>query len=63
MNMINKHLQSDLTRQMERMRSGSKLKVKRNKRGRSMNNLQVIQQINSKPTNISDTNKEQPINE
>jgi len=63
MNMISKHLQGDLKRQMERMRSGSTLKVKRKKRGRSMNNLQVIQQINNKPTDISDTDKETLNNE
>jgi len=63
MNMISKHLQSDLKREMERMRSGSTLKVKRKKRGRSMNNLQVIQQINNKPTDISDTDKETLNNE
>ena len=59
MNMINKHLQSELSRQMERMRSGSTLKIKRNKRCRSMNNLQVIKQINNKPMNISASTKGQ----
>ena len=59
MNMINKHLQSELSRQMERMRSGSTLKIKRNKRCRSMNNLQVIKQMNNKPMHISASNKDQ----
>ena len=58
MNMISKHLQGDLKREMERMRSGSTLKVKRKKRGRSMNNLQVIQQINNKPMDNSTSNKD-----
>lgn len=59
MNMINKHLQSELSRQMERMRSGSTLKIKRNKRCRSMNNLQVIKQMNNKTMHISASNKDQ----
>jgi hypothetical protein len=57
--MINKHLQSELSRQMERMRSGSTLKIKRNKRCRSMNNLQVIKQMNNKTMHISASNKDQ----
>jgi hypothetical protein len=59
MNMISKHLQSDLKRQMERMRSGSTLKIKRNKRGRSMNNLQVIKQMNNNTMHISASTKDQ----
>jgi len=59
MNMISKHLQSDLKRQMERMRSGSTLKIKRNKRGRSMNNLQVIKQMNNNTMHISANTKDQ----
>ena len=60
MNMISKHLQKDLERQMIRVRALNSHRIKRVKASRPKNNFQVIKQINNNNTmDISVSTKDQ----
>jgi hypothetical protein len=53
MNMISKHLQKDLERQMIRVRALNSHRIKRVKASRPKNNFQVIKQMNNNTMHIS----------
>ena len=59
MNMISKHLQKDLERQMIRVRALNSHRIKRVKASRPKNNFQVIKQINNNTMDISVSTKDQ----
>jgi len=53
MNMISKHLQKDLERQMIRVRALNSHRIKRVKASKRKNNFQVIKQMNNNTMHIS----------
>lgn len=59
MNMISKHLQKDLERQMIRVRALNSHRIKRVKASRPKNNFQVIKQMNNNTMDISVSTKDQ----
>ena len=59
MNMISKHLQKDLERQMIRVRALNSHRIKRVKASRPKNNFQVIKQMNNNTMDISASTKDQ----
>ena len=59
MNMISKHLQKDLERQMIRVRALNSHRIKRVKASRPKNNFQVIKQMNNNTMHISASTKGQ----
>ena len=59
MNMISKHLQKDLERQMIRVRALNSHRIKRVKASRPKNNFQVIKQMNNNTMHISASTKDQ----
>ena len=58
MNMISKHLQKDLERQMIRVRDLNSHRIKRVKASRPKNNFQVIKQMNNNTMDIPDSTKD-----
>ena len=59
MNMISKHLQKDLERQMIRVRTLNSHRIKRVKASRPKNNFQIIKQMNNNTMHISANTKDQ----
>jgi len=57
MNMISKHLQKDLERQMIRVRTLNSHRIKRVKASRPKNNFQIIKQMNNNTMHISANTK------
>ena len=57
MNMISKHLQKDLERQMIRVRALNSHRIKRVKASRPKNNFQIIKQMNNNTMHISANTK------